>query len=55
VEAGSFQNALVPVSVAAVLTVTELPAPVHDQLSVDIAPVVHAPPDLYLHNSVLLI
>ena len=55
VEAGSFQNAPVPLSVAAVLTVTELPAPVHDQLSVDIAPVVHAPPDLFLCNSVLLI
>jgi hypothetical protein len=45
----------VPLSVAAFLTVTELPAPVHEQLSVDIAPVVHAPPDLYLHNSVLLV
>jgi len=55
VEAASLQNASVPLSVAAVLTVTESPAPVHDQLSVDIAPVVHAPPDLYLHNSVLLV
>jgi hypothetical protein len=41
--------------VAAVLTLAELPAPVHNQLSVDIAPVVHAPPDLFLNNSVLLI
>jgi hypothetical protein len=41
--------------VAAILTLAELPAPVHNHLSADIAPVVHAPPNLYLHNSVLLI
>jgi hypothetical protein len=43
------------VSITAVLAVVEIPAPIHTQLSVDIAPVVHAPPDLCLYNSVLLI
>jgi hypothetical protein len=52
VEAGSIQA---PAPVAAILTPVELPAPIHTVLSVDIAPVVHAPPDLFLHNSVLLI
>jgi hypothetical protein len=52
VESGSLQA---PVAVAAILTLAELPVPVHNLLSMDIAPVVHAPPDLFLHNSVLLI
>ena len=55
VEAGSLQSAQAPVSITAVLAVVEIPASVHTQLSVDIAPVVHAPPDLCLYNSVLLI
>ena len=55
IESGSLQGAPAPVSISADLTLAELPAPVHDQLSVDIAPVVHAPPDLFLYNSVLLI
>jgi hypothetical protein len=44
-----------PAPVAAVLTLAELPAPFRIQLAVDIAPVVHAPPNLLLLNSILLI
>jgi len=55
VKAGSLESATTPLSAAAVLTSAELPAPVHNQHRVDISPVIHAPPDLFLRNSVLLI